>query len=140
MFVTVSGPRTSDESDSISRRSVSRRGCRTPQTALELSLWYRFVDGVFECATGADAAVVDYLDYDASVSFEISTNEPPYCGVRGNGTATMTADEDKTVLTESLHRYLGGTDSPLADHALPTAARNVRRDDPRVFRPSPPRE
>ncbi|AUG47942.1 pyridoxamine 5'-phosphate oxidase [Haloarcula taiwanensis] len=128
-MVTVSGPWTSEEmSQFLSAETVPLRlGCRTPAgRPWMLSLWYRFVDGTFECATGADAAVVDYLDYDDDVSFEVSTNEPPYCGVRGNGTATMTADDDKTVLTDLLHRYLGGTDSPLAERLLAPDRREIQ--------------
>ncbi len=128
-MVTVSGPWTSGEMEQfLSAETVPLRlGCRTPaDRPWMLSLWYRFVDGVFECATGADAAVVDYLDYDDDVSFEVSTNEPPYCGVRGNGTATMTTDEGKTVLTDLLHRYLGGTDSSLAERLLAPDRREIQ--------------
>jgi len=96
-----------------------RIGCRTPEGGLwMLSLWYRYRDGTLECATGADAEVVRYLRNDPGVAWEISTNDPPYRGVRGNGTATIAADEDKAVLTSLLERYLGGTDSPLAERLL----------------------
>jgi len=128
-MVTVSGPWTREEMEQfLDAETVPLRlGCRTPaDKPWMLSLWYRFVDGAFECATGADAAVVDYLDHDPIVSFEVSTNEPPYRGVRGNGTATMTADDDKTVLTELLHRYLGGTDSPLAEQLLAPDRREIQ--------------
>ena len=91
-----------------------------------LSLWYRFADGVFECATGADAAVVEYLEYDPTVSFEVSTNETPYRGVRGNGQATVDSDPEKELLTELLERYLGGTDSPLAEQLLAGDREEVR--------------
>jgi nitroimidazol reductase NimA-like FMN-containing flavoprotein (pyridoxamine 5'-phosphate oxidase superfamily) len=103
-----------------------RLGCRRPSGDLwMLSLWYRYRDGSFECATAADADVVAYLDHDAPVSFEVSTNEPPYRGVRGNGTATVTPDEDKTVLRALLARYLGGTDSDLAERLLSPSRREV---------------
>lgn len=128
-MVTVSGPWTRTEVERfLDEETVPLRlGCRTPAgRPWMLSLWYRFVDGSFECATGADAAVVDYLDHDPDVSFEVSTNEPPYCGVRGNGTASMTEDEDKTVLTDLLHRYLGGTDSALAERLLDPDRREIR--------------
>lgn len=128
-MVTVSGPWTRTEVERfLTDETVPLRlGCHTPaDRPWMLSLWYRFVDGGFECATGADAAVVDYLDHDSDVSFEVSTNEPPYCGVRGNGTASMSEDEDKTVLTDLLDRYLGGTDSALADRLLDPDRREVR--------------
>lgn len=98
-----------------------RLACRTPAGGLwMLSLWYRF-DADEErlvCATSATADVVKYLRDDGGVAFEVSTNDPPYCGVRGNGTATIDPDDDKTVLRSLLERYLDGTDSSLAERLL----------------------
>ncbi|USZ73115.1 pyridoxamine 5'-phosphate oxidase family protein [Natronosalvus halobius] len=96
-----------------------RLACHTPAGRLwMLSLWFQHRDGVFRCATGADADVVRYLGHDPSVAFEVSTNEPPYAGVRGSGTATVDPDPEKAVLRELLERYLGGTDSKLARSLL----------------------
>ena len=83
-----------------------------------LSLWFLYRDDAFWCATSANADVVDYLADDDHVAFEISTNDPPYKGVRGNGAATVEADPEKALLRELLERYLGGTDSDLADRLL----------------------
>jgi len=109
-----------------------RLGCRRPGGDLwMLSLWYRYRDGGFECATAADADVVSYLDHDPDVSFEVSTNDPPYRGIRGNGTATVTTDEEKAVLAALVERYLGGTDSDLARRLLAPSREEVRiRIDP----------
>ncbi|MFB6222886.1 MAG: pyridoxamine 5'-phosphate oxidase family protein [Haloarcula sp.] len=128
-MTTLSGPRSREEVDQfLGDETVPLRlGCRTPaERPWMLSLWYRFADGVFECATGADAEVVTYLEHDPKVSFEISTNDPPYCGVRGNGTASITDVEDKTLLKELLERYLGGTDSTLGERLLDPDRREVR--------------
>ena len=96
-----------------------RLSCRTRGDALwMLSLWFRYREEAFWCATHADADVVDYLAGDDRVAFEISTNEPPYRGVRGNGTATVEPDPEKAVLRDLLERYLGGTDSALAERLL----------------------
>ncbi|MFC5133953.1 MULTISPECIES: pyridoxamine 5'-phosphate oxidase family protein [Haloferacaceae] len=95
-----------------------RIGCRTPAgDPWMVSLWFRW-DGAIHCATGADADVVGFLESDDRVSFEISTNDPPYMGVRGRGRATVTADEDKRILRSLLERYLGGTDNELGDRLL----------------------
>lgn len=128
MAITVTGTWTLDEAERFLQSTAVplRLGCRRPGDDLwMLSLWYRYVDGVFECATAATADVVRFLEYDPSVSFEISTNEPPYCGVRGNGTATVEPDEEKAVLRSLLERYLDGTDSPLADRLLSSDRREV---------------
>jgi len=98
-----------------------RVACRTPAGGLwMLSLWYRFDadDETLVCATSAAADVVEYLRDDDGVAFEVSTNDPPYRGVRGSGRATITPDEDKAVLRGLLERYLGGTDSTLAERLL----------------------
>jgi nitroimidazol reductase NimA-like FMN-containing flavoprotein (pyridoxamine 5'-phosphate oxidase superfamily) len=96
-----------------------RLGCRTPRGGLwMLSLWYSHDDGRFRCATKADADVVGFLRADPTVAFEVSTNEPPYRGVRGAGTASVAPDEEKDLLRSLLERYLGGTDSTLARRLL----------------------
>ena len=109
-----------------------RLSCRTPDDHLwMLSLWYLWEDGSLWCATGADADVVRYLAYDDEVAFEVSTNDPPYRGVRGRGYADIDADADKTLLRRLLHRYLGGTDSTLAERLLSPERDEVRiRIDP----------
>ncbi|MCU4741762.1 pyridoxamine 5'-phosphate oxidase family protein [Halobacteria archaeon AArc-m2/3/4] len=107
-----------------------RLACQTPAGTLwMLSLWFQYRDGVVQCATAADADIVSFLggeresrsddsDLDSGpdpdpnhVAFEVSTNEPPYRGVRGNGTVTIDADPEKEVLRALLERYLGTTES-----------------------------
>jgi nitroimidazol reductase NimA-like FMN-containing flavoprotein (pyridoxamine 5'-phosphate oxidase superfamily) len=110
-----------------------RLGCVTPAGGLwMLSLWYEYRDDAFHCATAASADVVTYLESDPRVSFEVSVNEPPYKGVRGYGHATIEPDPEKTQLRTLLQRYLGGTDSPLADRLLDESREEVTiRIDPR---------
>jgi nitroimidazol reductase NimA-like FMN-containing flavoprotein (pyridoxamine 5'-phosphate oxidase superfamily) len=91
-----------------------------------LSLWYRYRDGRFEMATSASADVVEYLEHDPGVAFEVSTNDPPYMGVRGSGTASLDHDAGKALLRELLERYLGGTDSELASWLLREDREEVR--------------
>lgn len=96
-----------------------RLGCHHPDGGLwMLSLWYRWEDDAFLCATGRDSDVARFLRKDDDVAFEVSTNAPPYMGVRGKGTATLSPDPEKTVLRNLLERYLGGTDSELAEMLL----------------------
>ncbi len=96
-----------------------RVSCHTPSGGLwMLSLWYRYQDEQLWCATGANADIVRFLHADPHVAFEISVNEPPYRGVRGQGTVTIESDPEKTVLRALIERYLGGTGSTLADRLL----------------------
>lgn len=91
-----------------------------------VALWYRYRDGSFECATWANAHIVRFLQSDSEVAFDISTNRPPYRGVRGNGTATMSSDETKATLRALIERYLGDTESALAEWLLSDARDEVR--------------
>ncbi|NHN59076.1 MULTISPECIES: pyridoxamine 5'-phosphate oxidase family protein [Halorussus] len=104
-----------------------RIACHRPDESLWMvALWYRYRNDYFECATGAKADVVSYLRNDSEVAFEVSVNQPPYRGVRGNGSVGLSPDEDKTVLRDLLERYLGGTDSELASRLLSDDREEVR--------------
>lgn len=96
-----------------------RLACRTPAGRLwVVPMWFTYRDGRFRCATGRRTDVVGFLEADPGVAFDVSTNEPPYRGVRGNGDVTVTPDRDKELLRTLLERYLGGTDSRLAARLL----------------------
>lgn len=98
-----------------------------------VALWYRYRDGSFDCATWANADIVHFLWNDSEIAFEISTNEPPYRGVRRNGTTSMSPDRDKAVLRDLMERYLGGTESSLARWLLADEREEIRiRISPRV--------
>jgi nitroimidazol reductase NimA-like FMN-containing flavoprotein (pyridoxamine 5'-phosphate oxidase superfamily) len=104
-----------------------RLACHRPDGKLWLvALWFRYRDGAFECATGAGADLVRYLRHDPAVAFDVSVNRPPYRGVRGSGTATLTADADKGVLRALVERYLGDTESDLAAWLLSEERSEVR--------------
>ncbi len=96
-----------------------RLACHRPDDSLwMLSLWFRYREETIECATATSADVVAFLERDPAVAFEVSTNDPPYRGVRGNGTATVEPDPEKAVLRKLLERYLETTDGPLARRLL----------------------
>lgn len=123
------GAWSADEVEAFLRRTTVpiRIATHRPDESLWLvALWYRYRDGSFECATWANADVVRYLRNDAGVAFEVSTNDPPYRGVRGNGTASLAPDEGKAVLRDLVERYLGGTDSDLAEWLLNDDREEVR--------------
>jgi nitroimidazol reductase NimA-like FMN-containing flavoprotein (pyridoxamine 5'-phosphate oxidase superfamily) len=110
----VRGDQSRDEVESFLENETIpvRIGCRTPSEGLwMLSLWFLYRDGRLHCATSKQADVVTYLDHDSCVAFEVSTNHPPYKGVRGRGTASVADDPEKELLRELLDRYLGTTDS-----------------------------
>jgi hypothetical protein len=112
----------------LTERAVPIRvATRTPGGRLwMLSLWYLFRDGALWCATSASADVVAFIEDDPGVAFEVSENEPPYMGVRGSAEASLSPDEDKSLLRELIARYLGGTDSTLARRLLDADREEVR--------------
>ena len=71
-----------------------------------LSLWYKYDKETLYCATTKDADVVRHLQERPYCAFEISTNEPPYRGVRGKGTVTISPDENLILLKELVDRYV----------------------------------
>ena len=104
-----------------------RIATRRPDDSLwQVALWYRYRDGRFECATEANAQLVRFLRADSAIAFDISTNEIPYRGVRGNGVASISSDKNKDVLRSLIRRYLGSTNSPLADTLLRDEREEVR--------------
>jgi len=136
-MVTLSGAWNHDQVETFLQESKIpiRISTHRPDESLWMvALWYRYRNGSFECATWANADIVRYLRNDSEVAFDISTNRPPYRGIRGNGTATLSPDRDKAVLRALIERYLDGTDSPLAEWLLDDARDEIRiRIQPRVI-------
>ncbi|MFX0092313.1 MAG: pyridoxamine 5'-phosphate oxidase family protein [Candidatus Hodarchaeota archaeon] len=83
-----------------------------------LSLWYIYLEGKVYLATQKSAKVVSYLKSNPRCGFEVASDQPPYRGVRGIGTAKINEENGLEVLKKLLKRYLGGTDSPLAKKLL----------------------
>lgn len=99
------------------------------------SLWYQYHEGSFLCVTHRDSKLTTLLRNNHKVGFEVSPNEPPYHGVRGQGLVSLHEDGGETVLRQNLQNYLGGTDSSLARWLLSRADEEllVRVDITRMF-------
>ncbi|WP_302081439.1 pyridoxamine 5'-phosphate oxidase family protein [Salinibaculum rarum] len=120
-MTTVDGVWSQEEAATFLDEAIVpiRLGCHNPSGGLwMLSLWFRYRDGVFECATSMGADVVRFLREDDDVCFEVSTNRPPYMGVRGAGTATLEEDGAKDVLRALVDRYLGTREAEMAQWLL----------------------
>lgn len=81
---------------------------------LLVSLWFVHRDGKLLCATQQDAHITRAVRHDPRCAFEVSPEQPPYCGVRGRADVTITSDGAAALLGELCERYLGGTDGDLA--------------------------
>ena len=83
-----------------------------------VALWSLREDGKIYCATRARSYVVSKIKAESKVGFEVSTEAPPYKGVRGWGRARIVPERGEEILRRLLIKYLGGVDSPLARKLL----------------------
>jgi len=116
-MVDVKGPWEWDRVEAYLRKTVVpvRIACLSQKGwPIVLSLWYLYRDGSLWCASQQDARVVRRLEADPRCAFEVAPNEPPYCGVRGQGRATIDTDRGAEILRALLARYFGSEDSELA--------------------------
>ncbi|MDX1734339.1 MAG: pyridoxamine 5'-phosphate oxidase family protein [Halioglobus sp.] len=86
-----------------------------------VSLWYSLVGEQLLCVSHRSSQLIALLEGNERVGFEVAPNEPPYRGVRGQGTVRLASDADGEVLTHMLQRYLGRSDSKLGRWLLSRA-------------------
>lgn len=90
-----------------------------------ISLWYQYADGTLFCVTHQSSKLIKILKNNNRVGFEISPNEPPYFGVRGQGTAHLQPLADSPILDQLLEKYVGDTDSSFAKWLLSRKAEEL---------------
>ena len=83
-----------------------------------VSVWFLYQEGEFLCVSHRDSSLVKLLRATPKVGFEISPDTPPYHGVRGQGTASLGHEGAGDVLRAVIRRYLGDSNSSLADWLL----------------------
>ena len=83
-----------------------------------VSVWYVFDGQHFRCVSHRSSQLIGLLEGNDRVGFELAPNEPPYHGVRGQGTVQLSSAADGEVLRTMLQRYLGDTESKLASWLL----------------------
>ncbi|UCE13966.1 MAG: pyridoxamine 5'-phosphate oxidase family protein [Candidatus Heimdallarchaeota archaeon] len=85
-----------------------------------LSLWFTYTtDGKFFLATPAQAKVVGLLEKNPRCAFEVSNENPPYCGIRGQAEAKIIRSKGIEVLETLLQRYITeGKGSPLGKRLI----------------------
>jgi|TARA_B110000196_G_C21094218_1_gene639158 hypothetical protein len=80
------------------------------------SLWYAFntEKNAFICVSHESSHLIELLQKDVHCAFEVAPNEPPYCGVRGQGLATVTREGAGDALQALIDRFLGDGNQSLA--------------------------
>jgi nitroimidazol reductase NimA-like FMN-containing flavoprotein (pyridoxamine 5'-phosphate oxidase superfamily) len=67
-----------------------------------ISLWYQYANDTLFCVTHQSSKLITLLKNNNQVGFEISPNEPPYFGVRGQGTAQLQPLGESPILDDLL--------------------------------------
>ncbi len=80
-----------------------------------VSVWFKYADGCLLCASHKDSQLVNLLRRSQKVGFEVAPNEPPYYGVRGQGTAEISEDGGAEMLQQLIDRFLGDSNESLAE-------------------------
>ncbi len=96
-----------------------------------VSLWFLREGDDLLAAVHRDSRIAGRLGDDARCAFEIAPDEPPYRGVRGQATASLSPDGAGALLERLLDRYLVSRDSGLAQFLL------ARADEELVVRVKP---
>jgi len=97
-----------------------------------VTLWFRYRDGSLS-ATGANADVVRFPPTRSRGRLRHLDQRHPLPRDQGNGTVELSSDSEKTLLRALIERYLGGTESPLAQRLLDDDRDEVRiRLEPRA--------
>lgn len=121
MVDSFKGPWSESQIDDYLQRSTFplRLACNAADGFPRVvSVWFRDLQGRFNCVSHRDSQLVALLRASAKVGFEVSPNQPPYFGVRGRGLATMADQGAGEELEQLLQRYLGGADSSLGNWLL----------------------
>ena len=96
-----------------------RLACKTKSGwPVVVSLWFLYKDGALYCATQESARIVNHLSENPECAYEISSDHPPYCGIRGQARAVINDQRGVEILEELIERYIGDCDNPLAKKLL----------------------
>ena len=96
-----------------------RLACKTESGwPMVVSLWFLYKDGALYCATQESARIVSYLRAHPECAFEIASDLPPYCGVRGQARAVIDDQQGVEVLEKLIDRYIGDRQNSLAKKLL----------------------
>lgn len=103
----ISGPWSADQirtylTTTVIPIRVATSGASGP---LVQSLWFLCADEVIWCCTRKDALIVQRINRDPAVGFEVSADTPPYRGVRGQARAHVEPAPAGDVLTQLIARY-----------------------------------
>ena len=79
------------------------------------SLWFDYdpIQGELICATHVRSQIARLIAKNPRCAFEIASNTPPYCGVRGKAVIEVNAAAAAQSLPRLITRYMGDTNAGL---------------------------
>ena len=128
MDISIKGPWARREIDQYleGSRIPIRLGCiGSDGFPRVVSVWFRYAEGGFYCASHKDSSLVRMLGNYGRVGFEVATNDPPYHGVRGQGVAEVSGEGGAETLRQLIDNYLGRTNEHLAQWLLSRSEEEV---------------
>lgn len=103
-----------------------RLGCITRQGwPIVISLWFLYETGKIFCATQKSSKLVIHLESNPRCGFEITGDQPPYRGIRGQGKIVLLKDRGRELLERLIERYLQRKNTPLGKSLLSRADNEV---------------
>jgi nitroimidazol reductase NimA-like FMN-containing flavoprotein (pyridoxamine 5'-phosphate oxidase superfamily) len=103
----ISGPWSTDQiRNYLTTAVIPIRVATSGKTGpLVQSLWFLFDEDSIWCCTQRDALIVQRLERQPTIGFEVSADAPPYKGVRGQATASLEPSHAGAVLERLISRY-----------------------------------
>tara|TARA_B100000029_G_scaffold415992_1_gene420002 strand:- start:77 stop:571 length:495 start_codon:yes stop_codon:yes gene_type:complete len=91
-----------------------RLGFNSKRGLLVVPLWFCFADSALVACAVRESLVIRSLGADPEVAFDVSTNDLPYRGIRGNGEARCVHEVGSQALQDVLDKYIQDDDHSLA--------------------------
>lgn len=108
-----------DRKDLINLKVPLRLACLTSSGwPMIVPLWFTFLNNRLYCATQENAKIISYLKKDPRCAFDISTENPPYKGIRGQGKIKINKDCSTEVLEIVIQKYLRNKYKNLTEYLL----------------------
>jgi nitroimidazol reductase NimA-like FMN-containing flavoprotein (pyridoxamine 5'-phosphate oxidase superfamily) len=108
-----------DRKDLINLKVPLRLACLTSSGwPMIVPLWFTFLNNRLYCATQENAKIISYLKKDPRCAFDISTENPPYKGMRGQGKIKINKDCSTEVLEIVIQKYLRNKYKNLTEYLL----------------------
>jgi nitroimidazol reductase NimA-like FMN-containing flavoprotein (pyridoxamine 5'-phosphate oxidase superfamily) len=117
---------TRDSKDLVNLVVPLRLACLTNSGwPIIVPLWFKFLNDQFYCATQENAKLISYLKKDNRCAFEISSEIPPYRGIRGQGKAIIKKELGIEILQTVIEKYVQKKNTNLTTYLLKRKEKEV---------------